>query len=76
MVTSQVRLASRLKNLRKKNNLTVKEAAERSGVPRSTFEKWELLGVPETVDHAVRVADALGVEVRDLYERGGGSSVA
>lgn len=29
------------------------------------------MDIPETVDHAVRVADALGVEVRDLYERGG-----
>ena len=63
---SQVRAASRLKILRKKNNLTVTEAAERSGVPRPTFEKWELLGVPETVLYAVRIADALGVEVRDL----------
>ena len=65
-----MRLASRLKTLRKKNNLTVTEAAERSGVPRPTFEKWELLGVPRSVLYAVRIADALGVEVRDLYEGG------
>lgn len=61
-------MTSRLKGLRKKNNLTVTEAAERSGIPRPTFEKWELLGVPETVDYAVRIAGALGVDVRDLYE--------
>lgn len=67
-----MRLASRLKILRKKNNLTVTEAAKRSGVPRSTFEKWELRGVPRTVLYAVRVAGALGVEVRDLYEPGDG----
>lgn len=67
-----MRLASRLKILRKKNNLTVTEAAKRSGVPRPTFEKWELRGVPRTVLYAVRVAGALGVEVRDLYEPGDG----
>lgn len=65
---SQVRVTSRLKILRKKNNLTVTRAAELSGVPRPTFEKWELQGVPRTVLHAVRIADALGVDVRDLYE--------
>lgn len=64
---SQVRLASRLKILRNKNSLTVMEVAERSGVPRSAFEKRELLGAPETVNHVVRVADELGVEIRDLY---------
>lgn len=69
---SQVRMTSCLKILRKKNNLTVTEAAERSGVPRPTFEKWELRGVPRTVLYAVRVADALGVDVRDLYEDPGG----
>lgn len=63
-----MRIASRLKTLRKKNNLTVTEAAERSGIPRPTFEKWELRGVPRTVLYAVRIADALGVDVRDLYE--------
>lgn len=63
-----MRLASRLKTLRKKNNLTVTEAAERSGIPRPTFEKWELRGVPRTVLYAVRIADVLGVDVRDLYE--------
>ena len=63
-----MRVASRLKILRKKNNLTVTEAAERSGVPRSTFEKWELVGVPETVLYAARIAGVLGVEVRELYE--------
>lgn len=62
-----MRAPSQLKKLRKKECLTVSEAAERSGVPRSTFEKWELLGVPETVVYAVRIADALGVDVRDLY---------
>ena len=65
-------MTSRLKGLRKKNNLIVAEAAERSGIPRPTFEKWELLGVPEIVDYAVRIAGALGVEVCDLYEGGGG----
>ena len=63
-----MRIASRLKTLRKKNNLTVTEAAERSGIPRPTFEKWELRGVPRTVLYAVRIADALGVDGPDLYE--------
>ena len=70
-VNPQMRMASRLKGLRKKNNLTVTKAAELSGVPRPTFEKWELIGVPLAVLYAVRIADALGVEVRDLYEGGG-----
>ena len=36
----------------------------RSGVPRSTVDKWGREGVPVAVAHAVRIADALGVEVR------------
>lgn len=48
--------------------MTIDQLAERSGVPRSTVDKWGREGVPETVLHAVRMADALGVEVRDLMD--------
>lgn len=66
-----MRLASRLKILRNKNNLTVMEVAERSGMPRSAFVKWEFLGAPETVNHVVRVANELGIKIRDLYKTDG-----
>lgn len=65
-----MRIKSNLLRLRQERGMTVRGIADASGVPFPTVEKWCQKGVPKTVDHAVRVADALGVEVRDLYERG------
>lgn len=61
-----MRVRSRVIVLRRERGMTVDALAERSGVPRSTVDKWGREGVPVAVAHAVRIADALGVEVRDL----------
>lgn len=61
-----MRIKSSVSRLRRERGMTIDELAERSGVPRSTVDKWGREGVPEAVAHAVRIAEALGVEVRDL----------
>lgn len=62
--------ASNLTRLRRERGMTLSELAELSGVPRGTCSTWEYEGVPDSVPGAVRIADALGVEVRDLYGEG------
>lgn len=59
--------ASNLTRLMRERGVTLSELAELSGVPRGTCSTWMYAGVPASVSNAVRVADALGVEVRDLY---------
>ena len=59
--------ASNLTRLRRERGVTLRELADLSGVPRGTCSTWEYAGVPASVSHAVRIADALGVDVRDLY---------
>lgn len=61
-----MRISSSVSRLRRERGMTIDALAERSGVPRSTVDKWGREGVPESVAHAVRIAEALGVEVRDL----------
>ncbi len=63
-----MRIRSRVWRLRRERDMTIDELARRSGVPRSTCDKWGREGVPESVLYAVRIADALGVEVRDLMD--------
>lgn len=66
-----MRLKSNLLRLRQERGMTVRGLSEASGVPFPTVEKWCQKGVPKAVDHAARIADALGVGVRELYEAGG-----
>lgn len=61
-----MRIRSSVNRLRRERGMTIDALADRSGVPRSTVDKWGREGVPESVAHAVRIAEALGVEVRDL----------
>ena len=63
-----MRVKSNVLRLRQERGMTTRALAEASGIPFPTIEKWCQLGVPRTVLYAVRVADALGVEVRDLVE--------
>lgn len=63
-----MRIRSSVNRLRRERGMTIDDLAERSGVPRSTVDKWGREGVPESVAHAVRIAEALGVEVRDLIK--------
>ena len=59
--------ASNLTRLMRERGVSLGELSELSGVPRGTCSTWVYAGVPTSVSHAVRIADALGVEVRDLY---------
>lgn len=61
-----MRIKSSIWRLRHDRSMTIDELAKLSGVPRSTVDKWGRDGLPESVSYAVRIADALGVEVRDL----------
>ena len=61
-----MRIKSSVNRLRRERGMTVDALAGRSGVPRSTVDKWGREGVPVAVEYAVRIAEALGVEVRDL----------
>lgn len=63
-----MRLKSNVWRLRTERGMTIDRLAEESGVPRSTVDKWGREGVPEAVLYAVRIADALGVDVRDLIK--------
>ncbi|HYG66291.1 MAG TPA: helix-turn-helix transcriptional regulator [Anaeromyxobacteraceae bacterium] len=47
--------------------LTVREAAERVGVPTSTFQSWRV-GKQPPLKYARRLARALGVSLRALAE--------
>ena len=66
-----LRVKSNILRLRQERGMTVRGLSEASGVPFPTVEKWCQKGVPKAVDHAVRIAGALGVDVRELYEAGG-----
>ena len=65
-------LINGIKELRKLRGMTARELAEKAGVTQRAVFKWERDGTENMrLACAVRVADALGVEVRDLYEGGG-----
>lgn len=66
-----MRIKSNVLRLRQERGVTMRALADDTGIPFPTVEKWCQLGVPLAVLYAVRIADALGVEVRDLYEGGG-----
>lgn len=60
---------SRIKELRVRRGLTSRELAEMAGVTQRAVFKWERDGTGRMqLGCAVRIADALGVDVRDLYE--------
>ena len=62
---------SNLKAIRTNRGITQKQLSESSGVPLSMVQKYE--GKFKDINHAcaitvLKLADALGVEVRDLME--------
>lgn len=62
---------SNLKTYRINRGITQKQLADMSGVPLSMVQKYE--GKFKDINHAfaitvLKLADALGVEVRDLME--------
>ena len=63
-----MRVKSNVLRLRQSRGMTIRALADVTGIPFPTVEKWCQIGVPKTVEYAVRIADALGVDVRDLIK--------
>lgn len=64
-----MRHSAALKKLRADSHETIEQVVSRTGVPNSTYSKWEVDGIPNSVRYAVILADAFGVEVRDLFDK-------
>jgi transcriptional regulator with XRE-family HTH domain len=59
-------MAERLKRLRDAAKMTQEELAERSGTPVSSLRKYEQGKVLPRIDHAARLAVALGCTLDEL----------
>lgn len=59
-------LGENIKHLRTKNNLTVKEFAEKMGVQRATIVLWEADKSAPTLNKLVVMCDVLSCDVDDL----------
>lgn len=60
-------LENRIRENRERLGITQHELAEQSGVPRSTIAEIEEGIRTPGVDVAIKLADALGVQVEDLF---------
>jgi transcriptional regulator with XRE-family HTH domain len=59
-------MGERFRRLRHEAKLTQEEAAERGGIPLTTLRNWERGKRLPRLDHAVRLARALGVDMNEL----------
>jgi transcriptional regulator with XRE-family HTH domain len=59
-------MGERFQRLREEARLTQAEAAERSGIPLGTLRHWEQGGRLPRLDHAMKLARALGVDMNTL----------
>lgn len=59
---------NRINALRKARGMTVRELIERTGFKRRTIESWLSRGAPPQVKMAIRLADALCTDMRDLVD--------
>lgn len=57
----------RLKNAREKAQLTQKEIAQKSNVSERIYQAYEAGKCTPNVHTAIRIADLLGVDVKDLF---------
>lgn len=55
-----------LQELRKKNNLSKEELAEKINVARQTISKWELGETVPNLEHAIIQANTLNVDLNEL----------
>jgi transcriptional regulator with XRE-family HTH domain len=63
---TRIRLGERLRNRRLQLGLTQDEAAERIGIKRDTYSRWEQGRNFPDIDHLRRAQEALGIELTDL----------
>ena len=63
-------MIQRMSAIRKARGLTQDELSRISGVPRITIARYETGRVDPTMANAKKLADALGVKIDDLIEKG------
>lgn len=61
------RLAANVRRLREKRGLTIMDASERVHIHWRLWQKVEAGDTNATIQTLVRVAEALGVDARDLF---------
>ena len=62
-------IASKIKKIRKLKNMTQEDLSSASGINISTIKKYETgIRIPKR-EQLAKIADALGVNVNDFYER-------
>ena len=59
-------IGSKISELRKKNNMTQEELAEKLNVTRQTISKWELNETSPSLEDATHLADILKVSLNEL----------
>ena len=63
----RAQVAERVREIRRKKGLTIKDVATRSGLAISTVSKIERNLMAPTYDRFSRLADGLGVDVSELF---------
>lgn len=55
--------------VRREKHVSVEELAEKTGIGRSTIYNYENGLFSPTIDALGKIADALGVQIEELYEK-------
>ena len=55
--------------VRREKHISVEELAEKTGIGRSTLYNYENGLFSPTIDALEKIADALGVQIEELYEK-------
>lgn len=55
--------------VRREKHVSVEELAEKTGIGRSTLYNYENGIFSPTIDALEKIADALGVQIEELYEK-------
>jgi len=55
--------------VRREKHVSVEELAEKTGIGRSTIYNYENGLFSPTIDALEKIADALGVQIEELYEK-------
>lgn len=61
-------LGKRIKNLRKKQNLTIVEISQKTGIDPATLSRIENEKMPGTLESHLKIAEALSIRLPELYE--------
>ncbi|HPN56599.1 MAG TPA: XRE family transcriptional regulator [Candidatus Omnitrophota bacterium] len=61
-------LGKKIRDLRKAKNMKLTDLAEKSGIQIATLSRIEHLKMTGTLESHIRIAQALGVELIDLYK--------